>query len=109
MYFKFLRRLCYGVFTESQVTLDKAACFGIEVSTVPSVKIGLSDLQRTWSQNSLQDMWMSMSAAEKNNTSIFKLVGILKSNPVGWMPATVILNFQHVYKSSAASCCLLCE
>lgn len=47
---------------------------------MPSVKIGLSDLQRTWSQNSLQDMWMSMSAAEKNNTPIFKLVGILKSD-----------------------------
>lgn len=47
---------------------------------MPSVKIGLSDLQRTWSQNSQQDMWMSVSAAEKNNTSIFKLVGILKSN-----------------------------
>lgn len=72
--------MCYGVCTESKLTLVKAVCLNIEVSTMPSFKIGLSGLQRTWSQNSLQDMWMSMSAAEKNNTSIFKLVGILKSN-----------------------------
>lgn len=27
-----------------------------------------------------KDMWMSVSAAERNNTSIYKLVGILNSN-----------------------------
>lgn len=40
-----------------------------------------------------KDTWMSVSAEEKNNTSIFKLVGILKSDHlVECLP--VILKFQ---------------
>lgn len=48
---------------------------------MPGVKIGLSYISKEPGASiPCADTWMSVSAEEKNNTSIFKLVGILKSN-----------------------------
>lgn len=80
--FLLLKYYAMGSFdTLRKIALIKASCLDIEVSSAPSVKIGLSQISKEpEARIPGTDTWMFMSAEEKNNTSIFKLVGILNSN-----------------------------